>query len=105
MKFLKKKNIFGSKQSDFKLSGFEFQDEFYSRLVDYYELSGQLSKTEDVLFDLLGENPQKYFDKAVFFIKTSDETDKELADGNLSREEIEDSLEEVLSLRDISDSE
>ena len=89
-----------------KLSGFEFQDEFYSRLADYYELSGQLSKAEDVLFDLLGENPQKYFDKAVLFYKKLQlKPDKELADGNLSREEIEDSLEEVLSLRDISDSE
>ncbi|MEO8209218.1 MAG: DUF6483 family protein [bacterium] len=70
------------------------------RIIEYYELSGQYSKAEDVLFELIDNNAESIHDKAVAFYKRIQlKTDEDLIKGNLCREEVEESLEEILNLK------
>ncbi len=84
-----------------KLTEIEVTIELKYKLIEYYELSGQYSKAEDILFELLGENSNKIKDKAILFYKRlQNRTNEQLNNGNLSREEVEESLEEIYKLKE-----
>ena len=79
-----------------KLKESEFSNELNNYLIDYYELSGQYSKAEDIIFQLLENQNSEIKNKAVsFYNKLNLRTDEELIAGNLSREEVNESLEEI----------
>ncbi|HMS63743.1 MAG TPA: DUF6483 family protein [Ignavibacteria bacterium] len=79
-----------------KLSSIEFSGILKNKLMDFYELSGQYSKAEDLIFQMMEDPDDEIKKKAVSFYKRLNlKTDEELISGNLSREEIEDSLEEI----------
>ena len=79
-----------------KLKEVEISDELNKLLIDYYELSGQYSKAEDIIFQLLENQNTEIKNKAVsFYKKLHLKSDEELIAGNLSREEINESLEEI----------
>lgn len=83
-----------------KLLETEFSAELKYKLIEYYELSGRFSKAEDILFELIEENADNIKNKALSFykrlrVRTNDELNK----GNLSREEVEESIEEIYKLK------
>jgi hypothetical protein len=79
-----------------KLKEVEISDELNKLLIDYYELSGQYSKAEDIIFQLLENQNTEIKNKAVsFYKKLHLKSDEDLIAGNLSREEINESLEEI----------
>ncbi len=78
----------------------ELQDELNFKIIDYYEFSGQYSKAEDMIFELIENNNKDIIDRSVsFYKKLQHRTDEELESGNLSREEVNDALEEILNIK------
>lgn len=76
-------------------------DELNSRIIDYYEFSGQYSKAEDLIFDLIENKSKDIIERSIsFYKKLQHRTDEELVSGNLSREEVNDALEEILKIKD-----
>lgn len=83
-----------------KLSDFNFSNDLKYKLLEYYEQSGQYSRAEDILFELLEEQHNLIHDKAVsFYTMLKSKTNDELIKGNLSRQEVEEGLEEVYKLK------
>lgn len=83
------------------IPGDEVSDELSLKLIDYYEFSGQFSKAEDLIFELIEKNSSEIIDRSVsFYKKLQHRTDDELLKGNLSREEVNDALEEILNIKD-----
>ena len=71
------------------------------KIIDYYEFSGQYSKAEDLIFELIENNNKDIIDRSVsFYKKLLHRTDAELESGNLSREEVNDALDEILKIKD-----
>lgn len=80
------------------LSPLGFTSEFKLKLIEYFEISGQFSKAEDMIFDIADENVEGFDKKALsFYNRLQSKSDDELIKGNLSREEIRESLEEIQS--------
>lgn len=80
------------------LSGTEFTPEMNLKLTDYYEYSGQYSKAEDIFFEQIENNNIQFLEKAFkFYKKLLKKTDEELENGNLSRQEAEESLQEIIN--------
>ena len=68
------------------------------KIFQYFEFSGQYSKAEDVLFELMDSDTEGIKDKALkFYERLQLKTEEELVNGNFSREEVEESIEEVNS--------
>ena len=68
------------------------------KIFQYYEFSGQYSKAEDVLFELMDSDTEGIKDKALkFYERLQKKSDEELGKGNFSHGEVEDSIEEILS--------
>lgn len=79
-----------------KLKEVEFSNELNILLIDYYELSGQYSKAEDIIFQILENKNSDIKNKAVsFYKKLHLKSDEELIAGNLSRDEVNESMEEI----------
>ena len=79
----------------------DLQDDLNFKIIDYYEFSGQYSKAEDLIFELIENNNKDIIDRSVsFYKKLLHRTDEELESGNLSREEVNDALEEILKIKD-----
>jgi len=68
------------------------------KIFEYYEFSGQYSKAEDVLFELMDSDTEGIKAKALkFYERLQLKTEEELVNGNFSREEVEESIEEIKS--------
>ncbi|MBK7252391.1 MAG: hypothetical protein IPI04_00385 [Ignavibacteria bacterium] len=79
----------------------DLQDDLNFKIIDYYEFSGQYSKAEDMIFELIENNNKDIIDRSVsFYKKLLHRTDEELESGNLSREEVNDALDEILKIKD-----
>ena len=77
----------------------EFPDPLKLKLFEYYEFTGKFSKAEDILFELVESDFNNiYTTSKQFYRDLSLKTDEELINGNFSREEIEDGLEEINNL-------
>jgi len=82
-----------------KLKDVEFSDTVKQRLFKYYEHSGNFSKAEDILFELIDNNSDEIFANALsFYERLKLKSDDELQSGNFSRDEVEDGLEEIQNL-------
>lgn len=76
----------------------ETDTELKLKIFAYYEFSGQYSKAEDVLFELMDSDTEGIKAKALkFYERLQKETDEELGKGNFSHGEVEESIEEVNS--------
>jgi len=81
-----------------KLSDDDFPEELKLNLIDYYEMTGKFSRSEDLIFELLESGNEDVSKKAVrFYKRLKEKSDAELEGGNLSKEEVEESLNEILS--------
>lgn len=79
----------------------DLQDDLNFKIIDYYEFSGQYSKAEDLIFELIENNNKDIIDRSVsFYKKLLHRTDAELESGNLSREEVNDALDEISKIKD-----
>jgi len=68
------------------------------KIFEYYEFSGQYSKAEDVLFELMDSDTEGIKAKALkFYERLQLKTEEELVNGNFSSEEVEESIEEINS--------
>ena len=68
------------------------------KIFEYYEYSGQYSKAEDILFELIDSDTEGIKDKALkFYERLQMKADEELVKGNFSLEEVEESIEEINS--------
>ena len=68
------------------------------KIFQYFEFSGQYSKAEDVLFELMDSDTEGIKDKALkFYERLQKKTDEELGKGNFSHGEVEESIEEINS--------
>ena len=66
------------------------------KIFEYYEYSGQYSKAEDILFELIDSDTEGIKDKALkFYERLQMKADEELVKGNFSLEEVEESIEEI----------
>lgn len=82
-------------------SGFDFSDDLNLRLVGYYQFAGQYSKAEDIIFELVRNQNEHVYEKAVAFYKDlQDKSEDELAAGNFSKEEVREGLDEILSMKE-----
>ena len=76
----------------------ETDTDLKQRIFQYYEFSGQYSKAEDVLFELMDTDTEGIKDKALkFYERLQKKTDEELGKGNFSHGEVEESIEEINS--------
>ena len=67
------------------------------KLFRYYEDRGSYGKAEDILFELIETNPEESRnDGIVFYKRLLLKTDKELENGNLPRNEIEEGLHKLI---------
>jgi Family of unknown function (DUF6483) len=83
-----------------QVAQFEETPELKIRIIDYYEFSGQYSKAEDKLFEFMETGDEDIYIKAVsFYERLREKPDDELIKGNLSREEVEESLAEILNFK------
>lgn len=72
--------------------------ELRQKIFEYFEISGQYSKAEDVLFELIDTGSADIQQKAIkFYNRLKLKPEEELIKGNLSSEEVEESLEEINS--------
>jgi hypothetical protein len=74
-----------------ELDKYELSTHFKFKIFLYYERIGKYSKAEDLLFEMV-EDPVMIQEGISFYERLLDKTDEELAEGNLPRDEVEDSL-------------
>ncbi|MDP4143845.1 MAG: DUF6483 family protein [Bacillota bacterium] len=78
-----------------KLNEFEISNPQKEQIFNFYSISGEYAKAEDVLYDLIDSDPT-YKNKAIFFyddlLKKSDDA---LEKGNLPRNEVIDALDSL----------
>lgn len=80
------------------LTSSETETDLKKKIFQYYEFSGQYSKAEDVLFELMDSDTEGIKDKALkFYERLQKKTDEELGKGNFSHGEVEESIEEINS--------
>jgi len=76
-----------------KLERYEMPDAVKKRVVEYYELSGEYARAEDMLFRLLESNAPDSFDYGKrFYERLLLRSDDDLERGHLPRDEIQDGL-------------
>lgn len=82
-------------------NGIEPYPEIKERLISCYEISGEYAKAEDLIFELIEEGYPGIEESALsFYRKLLLKQDEELIKGNLSREEVIQSMEEISSKND-----
>jgi Flp pilus assembly protein TadD len=68
----------------------------------YYEKTGRYAQAEDVLFEMLEANPSDSdlrASGAAFYARLKKKSPTDLAVGNLSRDEVEEGLEKLKSMK------
>lgn len=83
-----------------KLKDIELSETIRFSLLEYFSMSGQYSKFEDTVFEMIDNGNSEALDRAVkFFESLKNKSDDELLKGNLTRDEVEESLGEILILK------
>lgn len=82
-----------------KLSEYELPPDISGKLFFYYEFTGRFDKAEDILFNLIDVD-NAYLDRGIgFFKRLLQKSDKELAAGNLPRNEVEEGLADLMNMK------
>ena len=91
-----------------KLRDYELPIDLRCRLAAYFENLGRYDKSEDVIFEIVDEDPRFLQDGISFYKRLLLKSDFELADGHLPRNEVEESLaqlrKKLMSEEETSDS-
>ena len=74
-----------------KLNHADLPVHIHKKLFHYYELVGQYGKGEDTLFEILKKESSFVEEGLLFYGRIRNKSDEELAKGNLSRKEIDES--------------
>lgn len=77
------------------LSSYELPLEFRQKLFRYYDHSGRYSMAEDILFDIIAEDPGIAHEGIRFYERLMGKSDEDLNRGNLPRHEVESGLLEL----------
>ena len=78
------------------LTSAEYKDDLKLKIFDYFEYSGQYSKAEDILFEMVDSGTDGIKETGIQYYKRLQlKSEEELWKGNFSKEEIEESLEEL----------
>jgi len=78
-----------------------FSPAFKQQLFEYYEMSGQYSRAEDILFEMIEDEVEGIDKKGIkFYERLQKFSDEELFKGNLSREEVDESLLEIIKTKE-----
>ena len=79
-----------------ELDKYELSAHIKFKIFLYYERIGKFSNAEDLLFELIDmEEPGVIQEGISFYERLLGKTDEELVEGNLPRDEVEDSLSEL----------
>jgi hypothetical protein len=71
------------------LSSYDLPLELQQKLFRYYDLSGRYAMAEDILFDIVGEDPGMVSEGVRFYERLKGKTDEDLIRGNLPRDEVD----------------
>ena len=78
-----------------KLRDYELPIDLRRRLALYFENLGRYDKSEDIIFEIVDEDPGFLQDGISFYERLLVKSDAELSDGHLPRNEVEESLSEL----------
>lgn len=84
-----------------EISDYELEIECNKKVFRLYEVCKEFDKAEDILFSMIKETNK---DKEIislgisFYERLKEKTEKELEDGNLPLDEVEDSLQDLMSI-------
>ncbi|MHB1652933.1 MAG: DUF6483 family protein [Desulfitobacteriaceae bacterium] len=85
-----------------RIGQFEVPHESKQLLLQYYELTGNYAKAEDILFELLGSTNDKnvLLDQGIsFYERLTEKNHKELEEGNLPINEVLEGREKLLNIQ------
>jgi len=80
------------------LSSYDLPLELRQKLFRYYDHAGRYSTAEDILFDILREDPGISREGVRFYERLKRKTDEDLIRGNLPRQEVEAGLLELTKM-------
>jgi hypothetical protein len=80
------------------LSSYDLPLELRQKLFRYYDHAGRYAMAEDILFDILGEDPGISKEGVRFYERLKGKTDEDLIRGNLPRQEVEAGLLELTKM-------
>lgn len=82
------------------LSEYKLSYDTYNRIIKYYEAEGLYSRCDDLIFDIIDIMPKKEYlnDFCSFYKNLMEKSDDELVKGNLPREEVNESLNNVTNV-------
>ena len=78
-----------------KLRDYELPADLKRRLVEYFEYSGRYDKSEDLIFEMVEDDPSFVPEGITFYERLLTKSDAELENGRLPRSEVEDALNEL----------
>jgi len=80
------------------LSNYDLPVYIKQKLIRYYEITGQYSKADNIIFEIICEKkPEVYIQANEFYNNILLKSDEELNKGDFSKEEVRDSLSEIKS--------
>ncbi len=78
------------------LSEYDLPVHIKQKLIRYYEITGQYSLADNIIFEIIGEKKPEVFKQAYEFYNTlMMKSEDELSNGDFSKEEVRDSLTEI----------
>jgi hypothetical protein len=78
-----------------KLKGIDIPVYINKKLFHYYETAREYAKAEDILFEVIEKEPSFIEEGIHYYEKLKEKSDEELSDGNFSRKEIEEGMNEL----------
>lgn len=78
-----------------RLKEYDLPPDMKRRLVEYFEYSGRYDKSEDVIFEIVEQEPGFLPEAIAFYERLLSKSDAELEKGHLPRNEINEALEDL----------
>jgi Family of unknown function (DUF6483) len=77
------------------LREYEIPADLKKRLVDFYDFSGSFDKADDIVFELVEDDPEYLRDAISFYERLMQKSDTELENGRLPRGEVQDAIDSL----------
>lgn len=82
------------------LSEYDLPVHIKKKLITYYDITGRYSKADDTVFDAIKSRDKEIYKQAFdFYTRLLEQKDEEIEKGDLTREEVLDSLSEIKNYR------
>lgn len=78
-----------------RLKEYELPPDVKRRLVEYFGYSGRYDKSEDIIFEMVEQEPEFLQEGITFYEKLLSKSDAELESGHLPRNEVRDALDDL----------